>query len=97
MDENQQNPSTTQTNQSTPAKIYLGNLQEKVRKSNDRFLVGTICLDDIDNIPEEHIFKFRNGKRFAKIIVNPFKDGANQYGNTHSIAIDTYKPQTPQG
>ncbi len=76
----------------TPAKIYLGNLQEKVRKSNDRFLVGMICLDDIETLPEEHKIKFKSGKRFVKIIINPYRDGANQYGNTHSIAVDTFKP-----
>lgn len=81
-------------NKTTP-KIYLGNLQEKVRKSNDRFLVGMICLDDIENLPKEHIHKYKSGKRFVKVIINPYRDGANQYGNTHSMAVDTFKPTNP--
>jgi hypothetical protein len=26
-----------------------------------------------------------------KIIISPYKNGANEYGNTHSVAVDTYK------
>jgi hypothetical protein len=75
-----------------PAKIYLGNLQEKSRISGDKFLTGSVCLDDIENVPNEHIQKGKNSKRYLKIIISPYKNGANEYGNTHSVAVDTYKP-----
>jgi hypothetical protein len=80
-----------------PVNHYLGNLTEKTRKSGDKFLVGSICLDDIEAIPAEHINTGKNksgkAKRYVKIIVNPYRDGKNQYGNTHSVKVDTYRPQ----
>jgi hypothetical protein len=75
----------------------MGNLTEKQRKSGDKFLVGSICLDDIEAIPAEHISLGKNKdgkqKRYVKIIVNPYRDGKNQYGNTHSVKVDTYRPR----
>ena len=78
-------------NNSSP-KIYLGNLQEKTRQNGDKFLIGSICVDDIQNVPDEHVSKWKNGKKYIKVIINPYKNGANEYGNTHSLAVDTYKP-----
>jgi hypothetical protein len=80
------------SNDGTVTKMYLGNLQEKTRLSGDKFLAGSLCIDDMENVPEEHIQKGTNGKRYMRIIINPYRDGANEYGNTHSIAVDTYKP-----
>jgi hypothetical protein len=80
-----------------PSKIYLGNLQEKSRVSGDKFLTGSVCLDDIENVPNEHIQKGNNGKRYLKIIISPYKNGANEYGNTHSVAVDTFKPTRQNG
>lgn len=85
---NQQGPAST-----TTPKIYLGNLQEKARQSGDKFLTGSLCLTDIANIPKEHIQKGNNNKDYVRVIINPYKNGANEYGNTHSVSIDTFKPQ----
>ena len=65
-------------------KIYFGNLREKQRLSGDKFLVGSFCKEDIDNIPLEHFHKGKNGKHYFDVIINPFKNGVNEYGNTHS-------------
>jgi hypothetical protein len=72
---------------------YLGNLIEKTRKSGDKFLVGSICLDDIDKIPAEFITISKSQKRYVRIIVNPYREGKNQYGNTHSVKIDANRPE----
>ena len=77
-----------------PAKIYLGNLQEKSRATGDKFLTGSVCLNEIENVPDEHIQRGKNGKRYLKIIISPYRNGANEYGNTHSVAVDTYKNPT---
>ena len=93
-----ENPNPTP--EPAPVNHYLGNLTEKTRKSGDKFLVGSICLEDVAAIPEEHITHGKNnGKRYVKIIVNPYRDGKNQYGNTHSVKVDTYRPQerAPEG
>ncbi len=81
------------SNQINPSKMYLGNLQEKTWPNGEKFLTGTICLDDVEKVPAEHIQEWKNGKRYLRIIVNPYKSGANQYGNTHSVSVDTFKKQ----
>lgn len=76
-----------------PPKIYLGNGREKKRQNGDSFITASICIDDIQNLKDEHISVAENGKRYVKICINPYREGANQYGNTHSISVDTYKPE----
>lgn len=83
-----------ENNETRQPKIYLGNGREKTRKSGDKFLTASICLDDVENVPDEHIEKGNNGKRYLRIVINPYKDGPNQYGNTHSVAVDTFKPNS---
>jgi hypothetical protein len=74
-------------------RIYVGNAKEIKRKDGSSFISATICLDDVDTQEaQSHVFTGKNGKRYLKVVVNPFRDGANQFGNTHSIAVDTFKP-----
>lgn len=76
-----------------PPKIFLGNGQEKIRRMDSKtFYTGTMCYDDILKIPGEHLKLAKNGKRYFKWILNPYIDGPNEYGNTHSLAVDTFKP-----
>ena len=79
-------------------KIYLGNAREKERRSGDKFLVGSICVDDIEGLSTEHVQTAKNGKRYVRILINPYMAGMNEYGNTHSIRVDTWQPdQQHQG
>lgn len=71
-------------------KMYLGNLQEKTHPSGDKFLTGSLCVDDIDKVPAEYIHTGKNGKRYLRIFVNPYWNGPNEYGNTHSIAVEAF-------
>jgi hypothetical protein len=81
-------------NNNAESKIYLGNGFEKERSNGDKFISASLCFDDIMNkIPDEHLKMAKNGKRYFKICINPYRDGANEYGNTHSIQLDTYKPE----
>lgn len=73
-------------------KIYIGNAKEKTRPNGDKYIVGSICIDDINNLAPEHIAVAKNKKRYVKIVINPFRDGVNRYDNTHSVAVDTFKP-----
>jgi hypothetical protein len=76
--------------------IYLANFQENSHESGDKFLTGTICLDDIEGA-KEYIHKAKNGKRYLRVIINPFKDGVNEYDNTHSMSVDKYKGKRKNG
>lgn len=81
-----------QTSEKEP-RYWLGNAKEKERQSGDKFLVGSICLDDLESVPKELISVAKNGKRYLRIVINPYMNGANEYGNTHGIRVDTFKPQ----
>jgi hypothetical protein len=47
----------------------------------------SICLDDL---PDEHVTIGRNGKRYIKINVNEKRE-TDEWGNTHSVEVDTWK------
>jgi hypothetical protein len=86
MSDNSENTTATKNH-------YLGNFTEKKRQSGDAFHVGSICINDIESIPEEHIQHSKtNGKRYVKVILSAYRDGKNEYGNTHSLRVDTFKP-----
>ena len=80
----------------TQERIYLGNAQEKTRKDSTKFLVGSLCLDDIEAIDEKHITYANNKKRYVKVLISPLRNGPNDYGSTHSISVDTYKKSPPE-
>ena len=67
-------------------KIYVGSGTEKF----DGNLVScSLCLTDL---PKEHIFDY-NGKKYVKLNITKKRE-TDQYGKTHYVAIDTYKPET---
>ena len=52
-------------------------------------LTGSICLSDI---PQEYIFTSeKTGKKYLKIQIKEKTNGADQYGNSHYVEVDTYK------
>ncbi len=57
-------------NRTSEPKIYLGNGQEKSRYNGDKFIIASLCVDDIENIPDEHKKEARNGKRYIKVCIN---------------------------
>ena len=70
-------------------KIYCGNGKRRMD-----WLVGiSICLDDV---PAEFIKTGKNGKRYVNLDLCKNKDGADRYGNTHYITVNTWKPEGQQ-
>ena len=67
-------------------KIYCGSGKEKF--DGDLISVN-ICLSDIH---KEEIQTGKNGKKYVRINVSKRKQEDN-YGNTHSVSIDTWKPE----
>lgn len=65
-------------------KIYVGS---GVEKFNGGLIEISICMDQI---PQEWIFEY-NGKKYLKLKVQKKKQPDN-YGKTHSVEINTYKP-----
>tara|TARA_R100001509_G_scaffold160990_1_gene129519 strand:+ start:1291 stop:1548 length:258 start_codon:yes stop_codon:yes gene_type:complete len=67
-------------------KIYVGS---GTSKFDGNMISCSICLSDL---PQEHMFEY-NGKKYIKVNVSAKKDGADDYGKTHYVAIDTFKPE----
>ena len=66
-------------------KIYVGSGTEKF----DGNLVScSLCLSDL---PKEHVFEY-SGKKYIKLNVQKKKQ-ADEYGKTHFVAVDTWKPE----
>ena len=67
-------------------KIYVGN---GVSKFDGQMVSMSVCLSDL---PKEHMFEY-NGKRYIKLNVSAKRDGADDYGKTHYVKINTFKPE----
>jgi len=67
-------------------KIYVGN---GTSKFDGNMISCSVCLSDL---PQEHMFEY-NGKKYIKINVSAKRDGADDYGKTHYLAVDTFKPE----
>ena len=48
----------------------------------------SLCLTDL---PAEHIYEYNN-KKYIKLNVQKKKE-EDQYGKTHSVSVDTWKPE----
>ena len=70
---------------------FLGILKQRETESRQNILTGIIYLDNIKNLPEEHIKEDKNRKKFIKVVILE-KRNHDANGNTHNIKIDTYKP-----
>jgi len=67
-------------------KIYVGS---GTSKFDGNLISCSVCLTDL---PQEHMFEY-NGKKYIKLNVSAKKDGADEYGKTHYIEVDTWKPE----
>ena len=67
-------------------KIYCGS---GVSKFDGQMVSTSLCLTDI---PKEYMFEY-NGKKYVKLNVSAKRDGADEYGKTHYVTVDTFKPE----
>ena len=70
-------------------KIYVGS---GIEKFDGGLVEATICLSDITKNASEHIFEYE-GKKYIKVKVQKKKNGADQYGKTHFVEVNTWKPE----
>ena len=50
---------------------------------------------DLNKITEDHVTE-KNGSRYVNLDVNERRNGADKYGNTHSVSVNTWKPNKAQ-
>lgn len=66
------------------SRIYVG---KGVKAGKFDLTNISICIDDLQG----HIFEY-NGKRYVKLTVGGLRE-PDQYGKTHSVWINDYKPE----
>jgi len=47
----------------------------------------------LDDIQKSDIRTSKNGRKYVNLTIGERKNGADDYGNTHSVWIDTYQPE----
>ena len=71
---------------SNTEKIYIGNGTEKFDGGLVEF---SLNLSKLSSEAKDHFFEY-NGEKFIKLKVVKKRD---QYGKTHYVEVDTYKPE----
>jgi len=78
--------------------IYIGNGKEKVFEDGNSVVNIGICIDTIDEIPDEFIHHAGNGKTYLNMVVGRRKGGeVDKFGNTHWVKVDTFIPNKNEG
>jgi hypothetical protein len=71
-------------------KIFIGNGTEKFDGGLVEF---SLNLTKLGKEAGEHMFDY-NGDKYIKLKVVKKRDGADEYGKTHYVEVDTFKPET---
>lgn len=67
---------------------YIGGKFKVITGKYDDMYAISLCLEDLQKIATES----KNGKHYAKIKVTKKKE-VDQWGNTHTMVEDTWKPE----
>jgi hypothetical protein len=70
-------------------KIFVGNGKENEQYG---FVNFSICLSDL---PQEHVSEYK-GKKYINLTISKKRNGADQYGKTHAVSVNTWKPEGQQ-
>jgi len=76
----------------TKEKIYIGNGTEKFDGDLVEF---SLNLSKLGVDAKEFMFEY-NGDKYVKLKVVKKRGGADEYGKTHYVEVDTFKPE-PKG
>ena len=68
--------------------IFCGNGKEVKFDDGGSIVNFSIALDKI----RDHIYDY-DGKKYVNLTLCKNRDGANEYGKTHYIKINAYKPE----
>jgi hypothetical protein len=74
-------------------KIYVGNGKVHTFQNGGSEIKVRLCLDGLKDLHEKYGFTSDAGKHFITLIVSEKRE-VDQYGNTHTVRIDTWKPDS---
>lgn len=72
-------------------KIYVGNGKKHTFPNGGSEVKIRLCLDGLKDLHEKYGFTSDAGKHFLTLIVSEKRE-TDQYGNTHTVRVDTWKP-----
>jgi len=76
-------------------KIYCGSGKEITFQTGGSLISITLDIETLQRFFKEHGFTTQQGKKKMKMNVSK-RIETDQYGNTHSVSIDTWKPDPTQ-
>lgn len=76
-------------------KIYIGSGREKTFDNGGSVINLTISLDGIAQYFKDYGFTTDQGKKKLKLVVQKRRE-IDQYGNSHYVTVDTWKPEQQQ-
>jgi hypothetical protein len=76
-------------------KIYIGSGKERKFDNGGSVINCSICLDDLKKYHEQFGSTSEKGRHFLNIKIVQKKQ-IDQYGKSHSVEVDTYKPEKKQ-
>lgn len=73
--------------------LYCGSGKEKEFENGGKLLTISLNMDDLEKYFSEYGFVTNAQKRIIKIKVGRRRE-VGQYGETHTVEVDTFKPST---
>ena len=68
--------------------IYCGNGKEVVFEDGSSIVNFSVALGKI----KEHVYEYK-GEKYINLTIAGNRDGENEYGKTHYVKVNTYKPE----
>lgn len=73
-------------------KIYCGNGTKRDFDNGGHIISVSLNLTELKKHIAEYGWTSDAGNKYIKLNIGSLKDGPNQYGKTHWVAVDTWKP-----
>lgn len=77
-------------------KIFCGSGKKREFNNGGSITQVMFNLDVLNKYFEQYGFTTDQGKKMIKVDVATLRNGPDQYGKTHSVSIDTWKPDNQQ-
>ena len=74
-------------------KIYVGNAREKSFNDGGSVINVHLTLNNIKEYYEKYGYEAKNGDKRIKLNISERRE-QGEYGETHTVTIDTWKPES---
>ena len=67
--------------------VFCGNGKEVTFQDGNSIVNFSVALSKI----KDHVYEY-NGEKYVNLTICPNKGGENEYGKTHYVKVNTFKP-----